>query len=113
VTIRVFHGDDSDAFRYLVSELLADDDVVVVGGARTPEELLDGVARERPDVVLLDQLGDAGLLDALRARAPDARLIVLSGHRPGDGDPAYAARADAYLVKTAGVDAIRAAVRGG
>lgn len=112
MALKVFHGDDSDTFRFLVSELLPDDEIVVVGGAATPDAVLDGVAREQPDVVLLDQLGDASLIDGIRARVPGVRIVVLSGHQRGDGDREFAARADAYLVKTADADVMRAAVRG-
>lgn len=112
MALKVFHGDDSDAFRFLVSELLPDDDIVVVGGAATPDAVLDGVAREQPDVVLLDQLGEASLIDGVRARVPGVRVIVLSGHQRGDGDPEFEARADGYLVKTADAAAMRAVVRG-
>jgi len=113
VALKVFHGDDSDAFRFLVSELLPDDDIVVVGGGATPDAVLDGVAREQPDVVLLDQLGEASLIDGVRERVPGVRVIVFSGHQQGDGDLEFERKADGYLVKTADVEAMRAAVRGG
>jgi molybdopterin converting factor small subunit len=58
----------------------------VVGSAGDPEEIVEGVLREQPDVVLLDQIGGAALVDRIREAAPGVRVIVLSGHQPGDGD---------------------------
>ena len=90
----------------LVRELLADDDrVAVVGEAGTPQEAVDGVAHLRPDVVLLDRLGDPGLVGRVRAAAPGVRVIVLSGH-PGLPD----AGVEAVVVKSPFVDELRATV---
>jgi DNA-binding NarL/FixJ family response regulator len=113
VPVRVLHGDDSEPFRTLIAEVLPDDDIVIVGEASTPEEVLEGAAREHPDVVLLDQFCDAKLVDRLREGTPGVRVVLLSGHHPGHGDRELEARADAHLVKTAGIEAMRAAVRGG
>jgi DNA-binding NarL/FixJ family response regulator len=115
VPVRVFHADDSSAFRLLIGELLREDadDIVVVGGAGTVDAVLEGVAREQPDVVLLDQLAGAGLVDRLRAAVPGLRVVIFSGFPPGGGDPELEARADAYVVKSADIEALRAAVRGG
>jgi DNA-binding NarL/FixJ family response regulator len=110
VAVRVFHGDDSRAYRFLISEVLAGDGVEVVGSAGTPDAVVAGVATQQPDVVLLDQLGGGELLDRVRAVAPGVRIIVLSGFEPGSGDPEVGARADGYLVKSADLGAIRRAV---
>jgi len=112
MAVRVFHGDDSDMFRTLVAEVLPDGDIEVCGHGATPDEVVVGVTREQPDVVLLDQFGGAQLVDRVRAAAPAARIVVLSGHLRGDGDREIEARADGYCVKTADIDAMRAAVRG-
>jgi DNA-binding NarL/FixJ family response regulator len=40
------------------------------------------------------------------------RVIVLSGHQPGDGDRELQARADGYVVKDADLESVRAAVLG-
>jgi DNA-binding NarL/FixJ family response regulator len=112
VPLRVFHGDDSEPFRRLIAEVVPDDDIVMCGDAGTPEEVLAGVRREQPDVVLLDQFDGPELVDRLRAAAPGVRVVVLSGFRPGHGDAELESRADAYLVKTAGIEEMRAAVRG-
>lgn len=113
--VRVFHGDDSDAYRLLIAETLPEQDpgIEVVGGAGTPEEIVAGVRRTRPDVVLLDQMGGAGLVRRVRDAAGGARVVILSGFDPGGGDPEVVASADAYVVKTAPLSELADAVRGG
>jgi DNA-binding NarL/FixJ family response regulator len=114
VTVRVFHGDDSDAYRNLISAVLPQQGGIdVVGGAGSPDELIAGIERERPDVVLLDQLKEPGLLERVRAAAPGVRVVVLSGWEPGFGDPELERGCDAYIVKTADLAVLAAAVRGG
>jgi DNA-binding NarL/FixJ family response regulator len=113
MAIRVFHGDDSEPFRRLIAALLDGDEIALVGEAARPDELVRGVEREQPDVVLLDQLGGGDLVERLRAAAPAARIVVLSGHRPEAGDPSLVAAADAWVAKSAGTEEFRAAIRGG
>jgi DNA-binding NarL/FixJ family response regulator len=98
--VRVFHGDDSESYRHLIREVLATGDIELVGGAGTPEGVLDGIAGCDPDVILLDQFGGAPLMNAIREKCPGAKVIVLSGYNPEDGDKDLAAMADAYVVKS-------------
>ena len=112
MAVRVYHGDDSDSYRFLIAEVLPAEDIEVVGGAGTPEEVVEEVGREQPDVVLLDQIGGAELIKQLREVAPSARVIVMSGYHPGDGDREVEKACDGYLVKTADIERMRAAVRG-
>ena len=100
VPLRIFHGDDSESYRHLIREVLIGDDIEIVGGAGTPEGVVEGVAREKPDVVLLDQFGGAALVEAIRSECPGAKIVVLSGFNPEDGDTELAERADAYVVKS-------------
>jgi DNA-binding NarL/FixJ family response regulator len=109
MAVRVFHGDDNESYRLLIEAVL-DEGVHIVGGAGDPDEIIEGVALTRPDVVLLDQVGVAGIIDRVRAAAPGARVVILSGYSLGDGDRGFAARADAYLVKELDVDGLRAAI---
>ena len=100
MAVRVFHGDDSESYRHLIREVLAVGEIEIVGGAGTPEEVVEGVERSKPDVVLLDQFGGAPLMQAIRTACPEAKVLVLSGFNPEDGDKDLAALADAYLVKS-------------
>ena len=100
-TIRVFHCDDSRPFTRLCWFWLSGhEDIEHIGEAHTIEAALEAVAVLRPDVVLLDTMGapnDTTALNEIRARAPGARVIVLSGYvnlMPLDGD------ADAYVAKS-------------
>jgi DNA-binding NarL/FixJ family response regulator len=112
VPVRVFHGDDSDAFRLLIAETLPDEGgIEVVGGAATADATIAGVQETQPDAVLLDRLGGPELVDAVRAAAPNARIVLLTGYA-AESAPGIAQAADAYLVKTAPTSAIAAAVRG-
>jgi NarL family two-component system response regulator LiaR len=78
--------------------------VEVVAEASDGEAALDAAERAQPDVVLLDlvmpRLDGVAALRALRGRAPEARVIVLTSF--GDDDRVFAAlRAGAvgYLLK--------------
>jgi DNA-binding NarL/FixJ family response regulator len=103
MAIRVFHCDDSEAFTRLVAFWLAEHpDIEVVGEARTTEAALAALAPARPDVILLDTMGrpgDAGLLAAIRAAAPGAKVIVYSGYVRLMREGALGREADGYLEK--------------
>ncbi len=98
--VRVFHGDDSESYRHLIREVLATPDIEIVGGAGTPEGVVEGIKECDPDVILLDQFGGAALLQAIRDACPNAKVIVLSGYNPEDGDRDLAAGADEYVIKS-------------
>ena len=115
--IRVFHCDDSYAYRRLIrGVLLLEDDLELVGEATTCEDLLAGLAETRPDVLLLDMvhgITDADLAAAVSAAAPGLAVVVLSGHPPEAVHPSMRALAAAHLTKSTAfaqmTDAIRAA----
>ena len=111
MAIRIYHCDDSTSFRVLVSEVLAvEDGLELVGQAADGAQAVAGVAAATPDVVLLDVVVDGGgdgLVDRLRAEAPQARILVLSGHP----DPDALAGADARLDKQDAVVGLPAAIR--
>ena len=114
MTVRVFHGDDSASYRLLIARTLPDHGgIEVVGGAGTPDEVVTGVDREQPDVVLLDQLEGTNIVARVRDVAPDARIVILSGYEPGAGNEELEGGADAYVVKSADMSVLAAAVRGG
>ncbi len=114
---RVFHCDDSDAYRMLVRELLADEPGVEhVGEAADAAAAIAGVSAVSPDVVLLDLRGaDLGveLVGRLRAAAPGTEVLILSGW-PGPVDLSGAAgRLDKDVTPARLAAAIRAVARGG
>jgi two-component system, NarL family, response regulator LiaR len=119
--IRVFHCDDAIAYRRLVRAMLATEpNIEIVGDAPDHPSALTGAAETQPDVVLLDMVVgpvDPGFPDALREVAPNARILILSGHPPERVDPDLLARAVAHVPKSTAFDelagAIRAAVTAG
>jgi len=114
--IRVFHCDDSEAFTRLVQLWLDDHSgIAYAGAAHSTAEAVAALPAARADVVLLDTMGapgDAALLEAVRAAAPDARVIIYSAYVGLVGEEAVGPGADAYLAKaddeTALVETIRA-----
>jgi two-component system response regulator NreC len=81
--IRVFCVDDH---AFLIEGLQArfdqEDDIEIVGTLASADGLVDAVARERPDVVLLDiempGRDPFETIEDLRTRCPDARVVLLS-----------------------------------
>jgi two-component system response regulator NreC len=85
--VRIFLVDGSKVFRMGMRALLAEtDDLQIVGEADDLHGAKAGFAAHKPDVVITDvDLPDgplATLVGALRAAAPEARLLVLSGRVP-------------------------------
>jgi DNA-binding NarL/FixJ family response regulator len=115
--IRVLLCDDAPGFRALLRYTLQDDPTVaVVGEVGDAETCLAALAELRPDVVLLDlSLPRVPGLDAIgviRERAPECRIVALSGFTAADMAPrALACGAHAYVEKGTGAAAIRDAVR--
>jgi DNA-binding NarL/FixJ family response regulator len=110
--IRVVLVDDVPELRLLVRLTLEDDpDIEVVGEAANGREGVAVVGRTDPDVVLLDlSMPDMDGLEAIplmREHAPDARLVVLSGHEAGRVSlEALDQGATRYINKAAGLDQI-------
>src|SRR5262249_6507341 len=84
-SVRVVIADDSVLLREGIARVLADDGFDVVSGAGTADELLDCVARWRPDVAIVDirmppTHSDEGLVAAetIRKQWPDVGVLVLS-----------------------------------
>jgi DNA-binding NarL/FixJ family response regulator len=122
VTIRVVVADDQTAVREGLAVMLGLlDDMEVVGEAADGDQALDLVARERPDVVLMDlrmpRRDGVEATGLIRTQHPDTRVIVLTTF--ADDEHIIAAlRAGAlgYLTKDAGrvqiAQAVRAAAAG-
>jgi chemotaxis response regulator CheB len=112
--IRVFHCDDSLAYRRLVRAMLdSDREIEIVGEAPTHAEALTGIAETQPDVILLDMVvgpHDPGFPGALTSAAPQARLIILSGHPAERADPDLRAIAVRHVRKTTAFDELARAI---
>ncbi|RRN63849.1 response regulator transcription factor [Caulobacter sp. 602-1] len=120
--IRVLIVDDHPMVRDGVAMLLErQPDMVAVGEAEDGAQALELFRQLRPDVTLMDlQMPGMGGLEAvaaIRAAAPDARILVLTTY-PGDEQITRALRAGAagYLLKSCIrkelIDAIRAVAGG-
>jgi DNA-binding NarL/FixJ family response regulator len=115
--IRVYLVDDVRELRRLVRLVLEEDPAIeVVGEAGDGRQGVEGVGEAQPDVVLLDlSMPDMDGLEAIplmRERAPDARIVVLSGHEAGRVSlEALQQGATRYVNKASDLEAIRAAVR--
>lgn len=121
--ISVMVVDDHVLLREGVRAVIStESDIEIVGEAGSGAEAIAEYARLQPDVVLMDlQMPDMSGLEAImaiRADAPDARIIVLTTYA-GDGRAIKALRAGAmgYLLKASLrnelLDAIRSVHHGG
>jgi DNA-binding NarL/FixJ family response regulator len=113
--IRVFHCDDSEAFTRLVAFWLSDHaDIEHAGQAHTAQAAVEALPAANADVVLLDTLGKPGddtLLHAIRAVAPEVKVIVYSGYVRLMQEGALGDGADAYLEKSDDDAPLVAAIR--
>jgi len=83
--INLFLAEDSPLIRVRLAEMFDDDaNVAIVGEAETAAAAIEGILRERPDVVVLDvQLVDGSGLEVLREIRrvdPDIVFIVFTGY---------------------------------
>lgn len=122
VRIRVLLADDHPVVRAGIRTLVAaQPDMEIVGEANDGVTAVELAERLRPDVLILDlsmpRLGGLSAIRFIAAKAPEARVLVLTMH----DDPTYLRQALAqgaagYLVKKAAdielVAAIRAVKRG-
>lgn len=109
--IRVLIAGDISVKRVLARRFLEDDGYEVVGESQTLEETTRALARTETDAVVLDDTLVAGQpgggsLDAIRAAAPDARIIVVTAVPPGQTESVPGA--DAYLERGVGLGTLSA-----
>ncbi|PTT14524.1 DNA-binding response regulator [Microbacterium sp. HMWF026] len=116
--IRVVIADDHPVVRAGVRALLdAEDDIVVVGEAATPDEAVALAEAHVPELVLMDlQFGDraSGTEATRRVRAlaaPPYVLVLTNYDTDGDILGAVEAGASGYLLKDAPPDELLAGVR--
>jgi DNA-binding NarL/FixJ family response regulator len=114
--IRVVLVDDVPELRLLVRITLeGDPDIEVVGEAANGRDGARVVQEIKPDLVLLDlSMPDMDGLEAIplmREQAPQARVVVLSGHEAGRVSlRALDQGASRYVNKAAGLETIRTVV---
>ncbi|MET0280042.1 MAG: response regulator transcription factor [Steroidobacteraceae bacterium] len=120
--IRVLAVDDHELFREGISALVGSQpDMTLVGEASNGREGIEQFRIHRPDVTLMDlqmpEMEGIEALTLLRARYPDARIVVLTTYK-GDAQATRALKlgARAYLLKgllrKELLDTIRAVHRG-
>lgn len=118
--IRVLLADDHVVVSRGIRSLLAQyDDLLVVGVASSPDEVLALVAAEQPDVALLDiWLSGPGsptgidLARQLRRNSQRPRIaIVTAFDEPQYVFDAFRAGVDAYILKTVSEDVLADAIR--
>jgi DNA-binding NarL/FixJ family response regulator len=108
--------EDAPDMRALLREALdADPGLTVIGEAGDGADALRLAEALQPDVVLLD-IGMPGpatadVVAGVRAAAPDAAIVVLSGYGPERLDARVAREVAAHLPKTTDLDAVRRTLR--
>jgi DNA-binding NarL/FixJ family response regulator len=116
-TIRVLLADDHTMFRQGLKEMIStDEDMRIVGEAENGEEAVDLARRERPDVVILDvQMPVMGASEAMAQMlqlSPPPRVLIVSMYdNPRLVRDLLSKGASGYLVKSASLEELLAAVR--
>jgi len=115
--LRVFIVDDHPLVRKGIAKCITDEpDMTLCGEATTTAEALEGVARTKPDLVLVDISlpGRDGieLTKDLKNAHPKAHVLVLTMHDESlYGQRALRAGADGYLMKTVPPSAVIQGIR--
>jgi DNA-binding NarL/FixJ family response regulator len=114
-TMRILVVDDDDAVRTVLSELLQEEGLEVVGRAVDGVEGVSLALSLSPDVILLDvRMPRMGGIDAAReilSRLPNVRVVMLSAYDDASlKAEAQAAGASAFLVKGCPLGELIAAV---
>lgn len=115
--VRVAVIDDHDVVRKgIISFLLTEEDMEIVGQASSGFDGAELVLRERPDVVLMDLMMDNGTgieaTEKIMAVYPECKVIILTSYYDNEQViPALEAGAFSYLLKTSSAREIADAVR--
>ena len=115
--IRVLVADDHDIVRRgLTSALRSEPDIEAVGQAANGREAIDKAVELEPDVVVMDilmpDLGGLEATSALAHRLPQTKVLILTiSDREEDLFHAVKFGARGYLLKSAPIDDIIAAIR--
>lgn len=116
-TIRILLADDHPALRMGLAVLLSGEKgMTVVGEAKTGEEAVELYRTHRPDITLMDLvmtgMNGIGAVEAIRAFAPAARVIMLTSYdRDDDIYRSMKAGAMGYLLKDTSYEEIAEAIR--
>lgn len=115
--LRILLVDDHAMIREGLAVLInGQEDMAVVAQAENGREAVRIAKEEKPDVAVLDvsmpELGGAETAEALRARAPEVRVLALTRH----ADPAYVRRmlqsgAAGYVLKKGSAENLIKAIR--
>jgi DNA-binding NarL/FixJ family response regulator len=114
--IRVLVVDDHPWVRTTLTELLSDeDDLVVVGECEDGSQVVEAAARLQPDIVLMDLsmpvMNGLAATEALRAAQSQPRIVVLSGDGFAARYKAAAAGAHALVPKGGHAQALLSCLR--
>ena len=116
--IRVAVCDDARAVKMFFRQVLEEEgDIEVVSATSTGRAALDALARQQPDVLLLDLLlpdvADAGaLVRELRERSPATAIVLISNMPEANlRDEAGRVGADSWMLKAQKPEQLRAGVR--
>ena len=116
-TIRVFLADDHPIVRRGIGDLLeTEPGFSVVGEATNGEEAVSGVAKLKPDVILMDlvmpNMDGIEAIRQIKADQPDAKILVLTSFATDDKVfPAIKAGALGYLIKDTSPDELVHAIQ--
>lgn len=116
--IRILLAEDQHVIREALVTLLGlAPDIEVVAAVESGDAAVTAALVHQPDVAVLD-VDMPGTLDglaaagALRAKLPQCRTLILTGHgKPGHLRRALASQVDGFLLKTASPDELTAAIR--
>ena len=117
MTITVFLADDHRVLRDGLRILLeSQDDIEVVGEAENGNAAINGILKERPDVVVMDitmpELNGIDAAEILHDSLPDTRIVILSIHSDLEHIfRALQAGAQGYLLKESAGSEVISAVR--
>lgn len=108
--------DDHDVVRMGIISLLEDSEFEVINEASSIAETLEKVAKERPDVILMDvRLPDGSGIDACRQiveNYPDVRVLILTSYADDDAVlTSIQAGASGYVLKQIDRQSLRDAIR--
>jgi DNA-binding NarL/FixJ family response regulator len=115
--IRVAIVDDHQIVRDGIASVLeAVDEIEIVGSHCAGQEMIDALATSRPDLIVMDMRLPDGLgstwTDAAKRRAPDVKVLVLTGFHSDDKLMlALEAGADGFMYKESSKEELVQAVR--